>query len=118
MEQIEEAESIQNLFECCPLDHNYHLSPSLSSQSLHFRVDHQWGRSLRERERERLFEIFEENMKEMYVRSSWGWNIEELYEEFFSSKSSYLIVFDEMNQIQAYTHFQVRETIISLCLIL
>lgn len=112
---IKKAEKKKNLINEFSLEQNYSIQ--LLDQNISFNIQHSQALLFSEILKQRIFEIFEFNMKDMYLRH-WGWNIEELQEEFFSSKSSYLLVYDNNNNnnntnnnnennLQAYVHFQV-----------
>ena len=122
---IKLAEKKNNLLLECSLDSNYIYQPSSSSSSpanndLCFHIQHIKASFFSESIKEKIFEIFELNMKEMYLNSSWGWNKDELFEEFFSLKSNYLLLFQtdrpcdeneiDRNNLQAYIHFQVKNS--------
>lgn len=124
---IKLAERKNNLINELSLDPIYTLQLSLNRNSS-FYIQHQKALSFNQSIKERIFEIFEYNMKEIYI-NTWGWNKDELIEEFFSSKSAYLLLYCidnnhdhnnsdsnnnlndsnlNENNLQAYIHFQVR----------
>ena len=106
MAVIKKAEKVGNLLEKLNLPETVEITSSNILRQRHIR--HLWARDFNNEMKNCLFEIFEQNMKEMYVQSSWGWDRDELWEEFFSPKSAYLlIVVDETQEIEAYSHFQV-----------
>jgi hypothetical protein len=57
--------------------------------------------------KEAVFQITEENIKDYYIASSWGWKPDEKRSELFSHNSRYLLVSDEDGSLIAFTHFQV-----------
>jgi hypothetical protein len=55
-----------------------------------------------------MFEIFSNNMKSLFEKT-WGWIQEDLWNDMFSDKSCFLIIFEkECNVVAAFCHFQVR----------
>lgn len=122
---IEKAEKVQNLlqeFQFCEtveISSPNPLSLLTTSTSNPNRtpkqryIQHFWAKDLSNEMKSFLFDLFAENMKEMYLQSSWGWNQEELWEEFYSSKSSYLLVVDpDTSVVEGYSHFQVWKRLI------
>jgi hypothetical protein len=57
--------------------------------------------------KETVFRITEENIKDYYIVSSWGWKPDEKRAELFSRNSRYLLVSDVEGGLVAFTHFQV-----------
>jgi hypothetical protein len=102
MDVIDKAEKVENFIE------KFGFPVTVGNPPRQKNIRHVWARDLESEMKNCLFRMFEENMKEMYLQSSWGWNHQELWEEFFSPKSAYLLILDEETKIvQAYSHFQV-----------
>jgi hypothetical protein len=98
---IEAAESVVDLLQHCRLSQVAQLA-----DSSRYQINHIWARDIDQISKTKIFNIFEDNMKAMYLRT-WGWNKTELLQEFFSSKSAYLLATDDAGVVIGYIHFQV-----------
>jgi hypothetical protein len=104
---IEAAESVVDLLQHCRLSQVAQLA-----DSSRYQINHIWARDIDQISKTKIFNIFEDNMKAMYLRT-WGWNKTELWQEFFSSKSAYLLAMDDAGVVIGYIHFQVACALLS-----
>ena len=62
-----------------------------------------------------IVDLMERNMKEMYVKSEWGWNADNKAAELLEEAAWYLLARDaETNKPLAFSHFRFVQLLISL----
>ena len=61
-----------------------------------------------------IVDLMERNMKEMYVKSEWGWNADNKAAELLEEAAWYLLARDaETNKPLAFSHFRLVQLLIS-----
>lgn len=70
------------------------------------RIDSAAGTTFSENEKSQIVGIFESNMKQLYLNSSWGYNLDEKTHELFHQYSRYLVAKVDENTISAFVHFR------------
>ena len=61
-----------------------------------------------------IVDLMERNMKEMYVKSEWGWNADNKAAELLEEAAWYLLARDaETNKPLAFSHFRLVQLVIS-----
>lgn len=71
-----------------------------------FRFQMQRMEELSATDRIAIVDLFEQNMKQMYLQSTWGYDPEEKYKELFHTDSRYLISRNPADVIVAFVHYR------------
>lgn len=82
------------------------LAQYIDNSNVHYlwRIFH--ANELNQQNRDDIFQLFENNMKNFYEQSKDGYQRDEKYDELFAEQARYLIVYSPSNHLIAFTHFR------------